>query len=318
MNSGSGDGSRFALRRRMRHLRFWQTRIILVPLTALWILGACKSDDKPPVASTPVPPTTPVAADAQRASVDATGASFQLGANETYYGGSITATNSVEWKVEDGSVVRLAIINTGADAEGRTKAVLRAYHDGATQDVQTYSLEALASWAELGVLPNGRARFRYGADGEGRRARNAILLRWDNDAKKVRLIKRWSGARADVEPAWIATGDYQVATESYSLCSKVVNRIVSCGKDAKFRTALFSRNDDAAAQEKEFDAQLKMWNSPASINDQCKRWASDEYVDTHFSDSSRLEQLAKDTASPCAFFAAEIVDDGGLPQAKKE
>ncbi|MBK9072374.1 MAG: hypothetical protein IPL79_15445 [Myxococcales bacterium] len=125
-----------------------------------------------------------MAPDAKPVPVENTNAIFPLRTGESYFGGSVSATNLVEWKLEDGSTVQLAIINTGVDADGRNTAVLRAFYHGATQDIQTFAREELASWAELGVLPNGRARFRYGSDGEGRRVRNAMLLRWDNDAKK--------------------------------------------------------------------------------------------------------------------------------------
>ncbi|MDQ3364948.1 MAG: hypothetical protein M3680_05925 [Myxococcota bacterium] len=243
---------------------------------------------------------------------------FPLAAGESYYGGSAMATNLVNWKVEDGTTVQLGIVNTGTSADGRQQGVLRAYHVGSeTHDVdQTYSLDPKAEhWAELKVLGNNRVLFRYGEAGESRRARNGVLLRWDADAKRVRLAKRWSGASKDAEPDWFLTGEFKAAPENESLCLEVIKRMVACEKDAKFREKLFHRDDPAAktAMQEHFDTHVVKWKKPAEAKAQCQKWASDEYVDTSFSEKTKLQRLAAEKKHACDFFAAEIVDEGGLP-----
>ncbi len=241
---------------------------------------------------------------------------IQLGAGETYYGGAITSTNLVDWTVADGTVIRLAVVNTGNDGKGHTTGMLRAYHDARAHDVQAYVLSDEAAWAELSALPDGHARFRYGATGEGRHARNALFLGWDASARQVRLVKHWSGAAKDPEPAWLASGKYETVPEAMDLCVKVLTRVVSCGNDAAFREALFRKETDVtrARMEARFDADIAKWRSSDEAALQCKRWGSDEYVDTHFSDVARLQQFADDTKLDCPFFGREIDDDGGLPR----
>ena len=248
------------------------------------------------------------------------GASLSLPPNESLYGGGPTATNLVSWQVEPDISIKLALINTGKDTDGRTMGVLRAFRDvpaPTSHDVQTYSLRTEAAWAELAPLTGGRASFRYGAAGEGRHARNVTLLRWDPATKEVRVAKRWSGATADAEPTWLTDDTYKPTAESVALCQKVVARIVACGKDPAFRDGLFHNfaADRRTAAEKAFDESISSWKSAAASKAQCERWASAEFVDTHFSDPARLAQLSADAKSSCDLFGREIEDDGGMPRA---
>ena len=159
--------------------------------------------------------------------------------------------------------------------------------------------------------------FRYGEAGKAARARNAVLLRWDADARRVRIAKRWAGGSDAQEPAWVVTGAYAVAPESEPLCLKVIARMVACEKDPKFRAAMFRRDapEDTAAMQAHFDTHVARWRTPAEAKAQCQQWASDAYVDTHFSEPAKLRRLAAETKFDCEFFAAEIVDEGGLPTA---
>ncbi len=233
------------------------------------------------------------------------------------------ATNLVDWKLADGSVVQLGIVTTGKSDNGRENALLRAYHAGSeTHDVgPTYSLDASVDhWSELKLLSNDRVMFRYGENGKGPRARNAVLLRWDEKAKRVRIAKRWTGTSQEQEPGWLLTGTYSMAPESEVLCMKVIARIVSCEKDKKFRDSIFRRDDvaDKAAMQEHFDTHVALWKKPGEAKAQCQKWAGDGYVDTHFSEPAKLSRLAAETKHDCEFFAAEIVDEGGLPTALTE
>lgn len=276
------------------------------------LLVGCKDDKKaaPPEAA-PIAPT------------GLASSAFPLRPGETYAGGKQLETNLVDWNVEDGSVVQLGIVATGRADNGRENGVLRAFHAGSeTHDVgPTYSLDpAIEHWSELKLLPNNRVMFRYGEAGEGPRARNAVLLRWDADAKRVRIAKRWTGASSEPEPEWLLSGEYKVAPESEGLCLQVIARIVSCEGDAKFRDAIFRRDDvvDKAAMQEHFDTHVATWQKPGGAKAQCERWASAAYVDTHFSEPAKLKRLAAETKHDCGFFASEIVDEGGLPTALTE
>ncbi len=278
------------------------------------LVTACKSEEKKAAA----PPPVVVSLDAAVAVAPAPAVDplFPLAPGESVYGGQVMATNLLDWKTSDGTMVKIGIVTTGKDDQDHERGVLRAYHDGQGHDLQTYSLHAKADhWAELKALPNDRVLFRYGQEGEGRRARNAVLLRWDAEAKQVRLVKRWTGASKDVEPAWLTTGEYKPSTETQGLCAKIVARMVSCEKDPAFREALF-RNYDATtrpAAEKDFQGNITRWKKPAEAEAQCQKWASDEYVDTHFSDVADLQAMADDTKMTCEFFGREIDDEGGMP-----
>lgn len=300
-------------------------RLSTVLLSAALVLG-CKAKEKEPA---PVPTATtydaatgamtPVA-DAAAAGDPATAGdpSFPLSPGETYFGGKVVATNLLEWKVSDGTVIKLGIVTTGkGDQEGHEKGVLRAYYDGKGHDLQTYSIHTTAEhWADLKTLPNDRALFRYGQQGDGHRNRNAVVLRWDPGTKQVVVAKRWAGPGKAEEPAWLATGEYKAPTESQDLCAKIVARMVSCEKDPKFREALF-RNLDAANRpgvEKDFEGNIARWKKPAEAKAQCQKWASDEYVETHFSEVAALQVMADETKLDCEFFGREIDDGGGLPR----
>ena len=94
--------------------------------------------------------------------------------------------------------------------------------------------------------------------------------------------------------------------------------MVSCEKDAKFRDALFRRDEPAAkaAMQRALRyAHVAKWKQPAEAKAQCPKWASDDYVDTHFSEPMKLQRLSAETKFDCSFFASEIVDEGGLPVA---
>lgn len=245
---------------------------------------------------------------------------FPLASGESYAGGKVMATNLVNWKVADGTIVQLGIVTTGKSTNGREDGVLRAYHVGSdTHDVgPTYSLDpSIDHWSELKVLENNRVMFRYGEAGKGPRDRNAVLLTWDAESQRVRIAKRWTGTSAEQEPDWLLSGEYKVAPESEGLCLKVIARMVSCEKDPKFRAALFQRDDavDKSGMQDHFNTHIALWKKPTEAKAQCQKWASAEYVDTHFSEPAKLRRLAAETKIDCGFFAAEIVDEGGLPTA---
>ena len=172
---------------------------------------------------------------------------------------------------------------------------------------------------QLQKVSNNRVLFRYGADGESRTARNAVLLRWDVPSKRVVVAKRWSGDAKEAEPAWLTTGVYVVAPapENEGNCLKVIAKMVTCEKDPKFREAMFARAEaaDRPAMQAHFDTHIAKWRSADEAKAQCKRWASDDYVETHFAEPTKLVNLAEDTKLTCDQFAREIVDDGGLPVA---
>jgi hypothetical protein len=295
-------------------------RTIPLMIASVVLVLGCKSEKKPPATDPVTSPagSTMAAADAMAAVTPPT--TFPIATGESYYGGKVLATNLVEWKVPDGTIVQLGIVTTGKTAEGREEGVLRAFHVGtATHDVDhKYALDpAVDHWAELKVLPNNLVMFRYGEAGKGPHARNGLLLRWDAEASRVRIAKRWAGASADPEPAWLLTGMFKAAAEGEPLCMKVIAKIVRCGKDPKFRDALFRRDAaaDKAAMQAHFDTHVAKWKDPAEAKAQCQKWASDEYIDTHFSDPVKLKGLAAETKIDCGFFASEIVDEGGLPVA---
>ncbi len=283
----------------------------LVLWTSVLLIAGCKEDAKPSKAAPPAAPVVvPVVVPVE----------FPLAKGESYYGGSATETNVVEWKLEDGTIVYLAIVKTGATTDGRDDAVLRAFRPGSdTIDVgPKYSLDPKVDhWSELKVVSKDRVMFRYGEAGESRRARNGVLLRWDAEAGRVRIAKRWTGGHAEQEPAWLKTGTYEAPPESQALCLQVIARIVSCEKDPEFRDAMFRRDDPAekVAMQKHFDSHVADWKDPAGAKLQCQKWATDEYVDTNFSDVAALKRLAAESEHDCRFFAAEVVDEGGLPTA---
>jgi hypothetical protein len=279
------------------------------------LLAGCKDDKADKVAGKTEPTTLPAA--------KAEPAGFPLRPGETYAGGKQLETNLVSWKVEDGSIVQLGIVTTSKTADGREHGVLRAFHAGSdTHDVgPTYSLDpTIEHWSELKLLANNRVMFRYGEAGQGPRARNAVLLRWDAEARRVRIAKRWTGASGEPEPAWLLSGEYKVAPESEGLCLAVIARIVTCEGDAKFREAMFRRDDvaDKAAMQQHFDTHVAQWKKPGEAKAQCQKWAGAGYADTHFSEPAKLKRLAAETKHDCAFFASEIVDEGGLPTALTE
>ncbi len=106
-------------------------------------------------------------------------------------------------------------------------------------------------------------------------------------------------------------------TEAENDCMKVVAKMVTCEKDAKFREAMFARAkpDARPAMQAHFDTHIASWRKGPEAKKQCQRWASDEYVDTHFAEPGKLKNLAEDTKLTCDQFAREVVDDGGLPVA---
>lgn len=301
-----------------------QKIVSLLFATSVLVAGGCKSEKKAPAAE-PAPTTGSAgsaggSADGSAGSAGGAAAGFPLATGESYYGGKVMLTNLVDWKVEDGTTVQLGIVTTGKTGEGREEGVLRAYHVGsATHDVdQKYSLDAnVDHWAELKPLPNNRVMFRYGEAGKGPRARNAVLLRWDAEAKRVRVAKRWAGTSDDQEPEWLLTGEYRITPEAEPLCEKVIARMVKCEKDPKFREALLKRDDPAekAAMQAHFDTHVATWKKPGEAKAQCQAWASDAYVDTYFTEAVKLKRLADETKFDCGFFGAEIVDEGGLPVA---
>lgn len=241
---------------------------------------------------------------------------FGFGPNETYFGGTRSATNVYEWKLADGTIMKLVIVSTGKDAEGRETGVLRVYRDGKSVPVgRTFSVAATGDrWAELKQLPNDRVLFRYGDASDHR---HAVLLRYDNDAKEVRIVKRWVGDPKAEEPAWLTTGEYKPEVK-HDLCAKIVARMVACEKDEAFRKSLTAREDDAtrASVLSAFDKDVAAWRKADGTKRQCERWASDEYIETTFSDPAKLDHLAKEATQPklsCEMFAAEIVDEGGIP-----
>lgn len=290
---------------------------LLIPLVTassfVPMLG-CSKDKPAPAAQ---PPAQPPAGSATVAPAPLV---FPLATGETYFGGRVMATNLVQWKLADGTIVQLGIVRTGTTPEGRDTGVLRAFHgsDAAYDVAPAYTLDPkVEHWSEVKLLANERVMFRYGEVGAGHRARNGVLLRWDADAKRVRVAKRWSGASSEQEPAWLLTGEYAVPPESEALCLKVIARMVSCEKDAGFRDAIFRRDDPAekAAMQTHFDTHVAKWKQPAEAKAQCQKWASAEFVDTHFSEPAKLGRLAAETGHDCVFFAAEIVDEGGLTTA---
>jgi hypothetical protein len=275
---------------------------------------ACKRSANDTPAPPPGPAVVVVTADAARVG------EFPLAAGETYAGGKVLATNLVSWKVEDGSSVQLGIVTTGKTANGREEGVLRAYHAGSdTHDVgPKYSLDpTLDHWSELKLVGNNRVMFRYGEAGQGATARNAVLLTWDVAAKRVRIAKRWTGTTAEKEPEWLLSGEYKVAPESVELCMKVIARMVSCQKDPAFRDAIFRRVEasEKDAMQTHFDTHVEKWKRPAEAKAQCQTWAGADYVDTHFSEPTKLKRLAGEVDFKCGFFASEIVDEGGLTAA---
>lgn len=286
---------------------------------------ACKGDEK---AKTP-PTTAPIVVAGSEGSGSAgsgTGSAgdaaggFPLAPGESYLGGKVMATNLVSWKVEDGTTVQLGIVTTGKSANGREDAVLRAYHAGSdSHEVgPKYSLDASVDhWSELKLLENNRVMFRYGEAGKGSHAKNAVILTWDASAKRVRIAKRWTGMATDEEPAWLLTGEFKAPPESEDMCIKVIERMVSCEKDAKFRDAIFRRDDasEKVAMQTHFDTHVATWKKPGEAKAQCQKWASAEYADTHFSEPAKLKRLSAEVKHDCVMFAAEIVDEGGLPTA---
>jgi hypothetical protein len=268
----------------------------------------CKAEKQGPVSEAVAPAAEPTPLKIQ----------VPLAMGESYFGGKQLATNLVEWKIADGTIVQLGIVTTGKNANGREDGVLRAYHVGSdTHDVgPKYSLDSsIDHWSELKLLSNDRVMFRYGEAGKGPRARNAVLLRWDADAKRVRIAKQWTGKTDEQEPAWLMTGNYTAPPESEALCLKVIARMVSCEKDLKFRDAIFRRDDPAekAAMQEHFDTHVVLWKQPAEAKAQCAKWAGPDFTATHFTEPRKLERLAAETKHDCGFFAAEIVDEGGLP-----
>lgn len=292
---------------------------------------ACKGDDKSKTAPTTAPIVVTGTGDATGSGSGSAGdpsmannadpaATFPLAPGETYAGGKVMATNLVSWKVEDGSIVQLGIVTTGKTTDGREDGVLRAYHAGSdSHEVgPKYSLDPTVDhWSELKILENNRVMFRYGEAGKGARARNAVILTWDAPAKRVRIAKRWTGTATEEEPAWLLTGEYKAPPESEELCIKVIDRMVACEKDPKFREAIFKRDDPAekAAMQTHFDTHVAKWKKPGEAKTQCQLWASADYADTHLSDPAKLKRLADEVKHDCVFFAAEIVDEGGLPTA---
>ena len=294
------------------------------------VLG-CKAKDK----EAPPPPTLttdPVGsngsagsnggAGTQLGSAATTTTRIALGSGETYFGGKESATNLVNWKLDDGSIVQLVIVTTGKSKEGWDEGTLRAYSQASpSYDVgPRYSLDSSKNhWAELTAVPNNRMLFRYGADGEGRYARNAVLLRWDEGSKRVVVAKRWFGATADAEPAWLTTGKYvaETAPDGESNCLKVIARMVQCEKDEAFRRSLWARakDEERPAMQAHLDTHVAKWKSGSEAKAQCVRWASDDYVDSHFAEPRKLANLAKEASLGCGPFGAEIVDEGGLPVA---
>ena len=247
---------------------------------------------------------------------------LELGAGETYFGGKTAATNLVDWKLEDGTIVQLGLITTGKSAEGRDEGALRAYREGAPgYDVgPRYSLDSAKDhWAELKPVANNRVLFRYGADGDARDARQAVLLRWDADAKRVVVAKRWSGTFKDAEPTWLTTGTYAatVSAGDQSNCEKVIAKMIACEKDPGFREAMFKRAkpDARPAMQAHFDTHVAKWRKGPEAKAQCKRWATDDYVDTQLAEPVKLARLAEDTRLKCDEFGREVVDEGGLPVA---
>lgn len=300
------------------------SRVAALLVAGMASLSACDSKSSAtPDALAPMPMPKP-AADAARAAAAAAGdATFPLAEGERYYGGQL-ATNPLAWKTSDGTVVHLALVGTGAaaGAGGREEGVLRARYPGADGAVQTQNLETFSvdpgveHWAKLEAVANGRVVFRFGQTDSGPLARNAVVLAWDADAHKVRTVKRWHGPAKDAEPAWLATGIYAPGAEAGTACSRVVARISACGKDPKFREALFRSvpAGERTAMEAHLDGHLVEWRKPAAVKSQCGRWASDEFVETTFAEPTRLARLAEDTKMTCEYFGREIDDEGGLPR----
>jgi hypothetical protein len=296
-------------------------------LCGLALVSGCKSKDKdapppPPPVTDPVGSGSAATTNTGSGSAGGTVNGLELGAGETYFGGKATATNLVDWKLADGTIVQLGVITTGKSAEGRDEGVLRAYsaNTPSYEVGPRYSLDASKDhWAELKPVENNRVLFRYGADGEARDARNAVLLRWDADAKRVVVAKRWTGTFKDAEPAWLTTGTYAatVAAGDEANCEKVIAKMVTCEKDPKFREAMFKRAqpDARPAMQAHFDTHVTKWRKGPEAKAQCKRWATDDYVDTHFAEPRKLANLAEDTRLQCDEFAREVVDEGGLPVA---
>lgn len=289
--------------------------ISLALVAALALTSSCKKKktDEVAVGSASPPPA------ALDASVNDAVASDDIafGPNETYFGGTRTATNVYEWKLADGTTMRLVIVSTGKDAEGRETGTLRVYRDGKSVPVgRTFSVAATGDrWAELKQLPNDRVLFRYGDASDHR---HAVLLRYDNEAKEVRIVKRWVGGPKSEEPAWLTSGEYKPTEVKHDVCAKIVARMVACEKDEAFRKSLTAREDDAtrASVLSAFDKDIAAWKTAAGAKRQCERWATDEYVETTFSDPAKLDHLAKEATQPklsCEMFAAEIVDEGGIP-----
>jgi len=303
--------------------------LFLSGLCGLVLVVGCKSKDKEAPPAQP-PTTAPVgsngsngSAGTQLGSAATTTTGIAFGAGETYYGGKESATNLVNWKREDGSIVQLVIVTTGKSKEGWDEGTLRAYSQATpSYDVgPRYSLDTTKGhWAELTPVPNNRMLFRYGADGEGRYARNAVLLRWDEPSKRVVVAKRWFGTTAEAEPAWLTTGAYVAASapEGEGHCLTVIARMVECEKDPAFRTAMLARapENERPAMQANFDSHVAKWRSGPDAKAQCARWASDEYVDTHFAEPTKLANLAKESTLKCDAFGRELVDEGGLPIAK--
>ena len=262
--------------------------------------------------------TTPIDAS------DANGLSFAPG--ETYFGGTRTTTNVQEWKTADGSVMTLVIVSTGKDADGRETGVLRVYRNGKAVPIgQAFALSTTGDhWAELKQLPNNRVLFRYGDNRDDRRARNAVLLQYDPNSGEVRIVKRWVGSAKAEEPAWVTSGEYKAPSGTTDQCAKIIARMVACKNDEAFRRSLGAReetDEQRASLLATFDKDLATWKTPADVKHQCERWGSDEYVETTFSETAKLEELAKDAGQPklnCGLFGAEIVDEGGLPQLSRK
>lgn len=296
------------------------TFLAVATLSSTLFIG-CKKKEEPAVA--PPPPAVPaMMMDAAMApGTDLDSATFPLGAGEAYYTNGATATTPLEWKTADGTIVTLALITTGTDDKGRDKGVLRAWYNGNTQDVQTFNLDPkIDHWAELKPLANDRVLFRFGEADTGPSGRNAVILVWNGDGKEVRAAKRWRGEASEPEPAWLGTGTFVASPDSGDNCAKIVARVVACGKDEGFRTALVTREDEAKRADlmTHLDTHLTAWKKPAAVKTQCARWAGDDYVETHFGESRRLARLAQDTKMECKFFGAEIVDEGGLPRSALE
>src|SRR5688572_6129366 len=135
-----------------------KTKLLLL---AILLAGGCKKKEDPPAA----PPPVVMTADAALVEpVDSgSNAGFVFSTGESYFGGKATPTNVMEWKLSDGSVLTLVVVQVGT-ADGRQQGVLRVYRDGKGVDIgERFSVSASGdNWVELKQLPNGRVAFRFG------------------------------------------------------------------------------------------------------------------------------------------------------------